>query len=504
MGEGHDHKKVREASEGEGINMDGSPLTYLDLAKSQIRPGEKQCQAFKSGLYDLDKTSMLVSSLKKDGVQVIPAKEIRLNPEKMIWGGFDSDKDSYSGVMGTRPSLRPGEGSGIMRPLPEYAKLLPEIFEDSKTNAFVRSHNQILDLDWHKALREAGIKPDEAITLINVDAHADLHRYEDGTVLPEGNESIGNWVNTMLSKYPNIREFIWALPRDMKSDPALRAAFLESDVPDDVSLIASNPDRRIYINNKTGAHYWDELPEGAAASDYRSVRFRKLAVQDLPDMSKKKVLLTTDLDTFGLSDKDKDAKPYLSTRGGVALQEYVELLKERNLKPFAHVSTISREFLEDNMAQELERFGLLSLSAANAGNAKDLASYFRNRTEVRSASEGKREPGESHNGILTERSENKVLSLLQKLYEIDRLSLSPDSALNLQESNENTELQIALKETAKLFNVTETASKAILEKLAKKSRFGPFDNLKILRHEWIAEMLQHVCQNELPRPNLQR
>jgi len=94
----------------------------------------------------------------------------------------------------------------------EFNNQLKNIFRKSYFD-LVADHNQLLDvLSTLMEEKKIGSSPK---TLIQVDYHSDMYR--DNMHLESGYESVGNWVNVLISK-GTIDEIYWVSPYTSPND----------------------------------------------------------------------------------------------------------------------------------------------------------------------------------------------------------------------------------------------------------------------------------------------
>lgn len=271
-------KEVLKTNDGSKDNAEAvKPIADIDVLIQRVRPGEKQCNSFKNELKSFDSDDKLMDKLKKGQFVDFPADSGRQNRSFIAYAGLDP-LAMKKGTYGDRPDLRPGKGDGRLAEAPPWEGTVKEVFGKAAM-AIVRNHVEIGDLNLQKIMAEKGLPKDAPVTLLNFDAHSDIY---SGRGAVDGKENIGNWVNVMLQKNPNITDFYWVMPNDFKDKPEYSHYYYSGKNHDRI-LADSTPDRTVYINNKTGDFSWDVKPDDFSESDYRTVGIHKRALQDMPD-----------------------------------------------------------------------------------------------------------------------------------------------------------------------------------------------------------------------------
>lgn len=482
-------KEVLKTNDGSKDNAEAvKPIADIDVLIQRVRPGEKQCNSFKNELKSFDSDDKLMDKLKKGQFVDFPADSGRQNRSFIAYAGLDP-LAMKKGTYGDRPDLRPGKGDGRLAEAPPWEGTVKEVFGKAAM-AIVRNHVEIGDLNLQKIMAEKGLPKDAPVTLLNFDAHSDIY---SGRGAVDGKENIGNWVNVMLQKNPNITDFYWVMPNDFKDKPEYSHYYYSGKNHDRI-LADSTPDRTVYINNKTGDFSWDVKPDDFSESDYRTVGIHKRALQDMPDLSAKNIVSSLDVDALANRGYDTALGAKTDWRGDPGIQDFLNKYKELGIRPFLSVISMSPEYVKSEALPRLEQLAWTMVKDGDTG--KDLlATPYRNYINPGYAS-----PDGHHHGILTMRYEHPVYQLLSALHRIDQETKGPDGALSLKRGPENQELEQAIAATADLYKTTPDKAFGLLKGYANKWKFNDAQSKDVLNFGWVEELLRHTCQQGAPKP----
>jgi hypothetical protein len=228
--------------------------------------------------------------------------------------------------------LREGQSSqpvaSDLKADPTYLKGAQKVFGNSYFD-YGRNHDGILDTDVKDIAQRSGIAPDAPVVLINFDTHPDLARGEE-----KGWESISDWVSTALIRNPQITDFYWAMPNDLGKGE-LAKEFL-SGKGKEVKKNLLPPDFDIYIRD--GKITWDkkDLDYSGAPKEYRVVHVHRSTIDNMPSMTGKNVMLTTDLDAFDNRGFDTPYDAQVRWQGEPGFNHYVQILDQKGIHPFFH------------------------------------------------------------------------------------------------------------------------------------------------------------------------
>lgn len=452
--------------------------------------GELTCQDVVGGLRSED-SKPIVEYDYKDGIAswgISPGRDFRHTVKLGLYGNRTEED-----------RLSTAEQSDF-KAEPSYKGLAREVFGNSSFE-IVRNHNQVLDVNEAAVMKKHGISKDDPVVLINFDSHSDMYLQD---MARDGNESIANWVNTTLARNPNITDFYWVLPNEFKNNPALHDHFFmdagkakEHDHGSRRNMALVEPELKVYFNNSTGKMHLYKLPEGASAEDFREVKIHKVALDDMPSMKGKNVILSTDLDGFANKGHDTEQNAQVPFKSDSGFEHYLRQLKEKGVKPFLHTVSVSPEYLQDQHVDQALNFGALvgevsrdgmDMNATNARNliAPDKVPGFAGTQAIQT-------------GVTLERQSNKDLQALYKMFENDRKTHRPDGAINLAnidsddgstgDSKMNDELKASISMTMEVYGIDREAAKNLLKRWDAKD--GKQDG--ILQFQSIEELLVNTC-----------
>lgn len=418
-----------------------------------------------------------------------------------VWGispGRDFEHTVKLGLYGNRGlNDKPANTTeSNFKPEPAYKGLAKEVFGQSSFE-LVRNHNQVLDVNEADVMQKHGISKDDPVVLINFDSHSDMYLYP---MEKDGKESIANWVNTTLARNPNITDFYWVLPNEFKNNPELHQHFFmdpdKSMALDDQTrsnLGVVEPNLKVFFNNSTGKMHLYKLPKGANKDDFRQVNIHKVALDDLPNMKGKNVILSTDLDGFANKGHDTEKKAKVPFQAEQGFENYLKQLKEKGVRPFLHTVSVSPEYLQDEHLNSALDFASLTGEVSRYGMDMNITNE---RNLI--APDRVEKPGEIPqlpSGLTIERDQNKDFQLLYHMFTNDRKTRRPDGAINLTGIDKgdgtkfNDELEAGLNRTMQLYGLNRGDAKKLLKRWDAKD--GKKDGY--LQFQSIEELLVNKC-----------
>jgi len=496
--ESNDNEANKKSTEQNGIKDQGDVphseqacTTLVDELKADTLSGRPLLSLIQPGAEtDLSKYGFKQPNeflrTGDDPNQVTPVDSLRIG-------------DMRRGVYGQRPDGSPEISTPEQSKLierPEYFKDMQDVFGNSRYYDLVRNHNAVISApEGHQAgdhihLPSEGAVDDltdavsgkskESTTLINFDAHSDLW-VNDPNQKVDGQESIAQWVNAVLKKNPNIDEVYWVLPDDFKTNPALKDKYFDHKGPipsyDNV-LVHHARDLDLYLDKESGKIFTGEKPKDYSEDKYRTVKFHKRTLDELPNMEGKRVAASIDLDYFDNRGYDTSFDGQAEYRGEAGFDRFVKTLKEKGIKPIHTTMSASPEYVRSEHARDLLRF------AANVSDSTipKLDSVAVPREDNVYASHG-------HTGIQVNRDGSKGLTLIDGLFKNDARTVRPDDRIDL--SQDSDELRAGIEATRRIYGVDEKGARDVLARLDRMD--GKEDN--VVQFESIEMLLNRVCRS---------
>lgn len=366
-------------------------------------------------------------------------------------------------VWGTDPDKPVADRSpGELKGPPAYLDKLKQVMGNSIFD-MGRDHNGILDTDLSKVLQKQGLPADAPLTVINVDAHADIYK------APGSTEGIADWGNAMISKNPNVKDYYWVLPNDFKTDPNFQPGDgkfnnIFSDAPSDFNA---------YVNNDTGRIQWGG--EQPTDGNYRTVGIHKRTLDQMDDMKGKNVVLTTDLDHFANRGYDTAGDAKVPWKGEQAFQHYVDVLADKHVQPIFHYASFSPEYTKPESVPELMRFAAYSGEVARPDSAPHL-SFHHDKVYPNTPAD--------NDGISVTTDTNSGTRLMQSLFDIDSKTTNPNGLFDTKRPS--AKLDAAHEAVQSIYNVDKPGAQRILHNFSDPK--GVVD----IRAMWDA--LQAACR----------
>ncbi|MGE0262338.1 MAG: hypothetical protein AB7V06_06565 [Candidatus Obscuribacterales bacterium] len=497
--------------EGNDNNQGSKKSAELSGIREQtdIPHSEKACTTLVDELKADSPSGKPLLSLIQPGAETDLSKYGFKQPNEFLRPGEDPDEvtpvdsmrigDMRRGVYGQRPDGEPEvstpEQSKIIE-RPEYFKDMQDVFGNSRYYDLVRNHNAVISAPEGQQPGEHIHRPSEgaiddltatvsgkskeATTLINFDAHSDLW-VNDPNQKINGQESIAQWVNAVLEKNPNINEVYWVLPDAFKANPDVRAKYFDfkGPLPDyDSVLVHAKPDLDLYLDKESGKIFTGEKPKDYSEDKYRTVKFHKRTMDELPNMEGKRVAASIDLDYFDNRGYDTTYKAQAEYKGEEGFARFVAALKEKGIKPVHTTMSASPEYVRSEHARDLLRF------AANVSDSTipKLDAVAVPREDNVYASGG-------HTGIQVNREGSKGLTLMDGLFKNDARTVRPDDRIDL--SKDSDELRAGIEATRRIYGVDEKGARDILARLDRMD--GKEDN--VVQFESIEMLLNRVCRS---------
>ena len=242
---------------------------------------------------------------------------------------------------------------------------LTKIFSNAKFVDTFNDHNQMLDAIEYA--RNNGVNIDEIDTLINFDTHSDL--YINGT---RNHETIADWINSCLSKNPNMTDFYWVVPTNMVYDkevgnilngtdttsftrdiqgrrtPLFRNVGTVADLQNEESVqtYLIGPDD---ASTRGDIRYVTNEDEIAALKQkgYRELKVHICTAENLPSFKGHKVITSLDMDYFSNSGVDT-IREYRDNKTAEELNEamsdFLRTMVEKDIQPVIHGSCFSDDY----------------------------------------------------------------------------------------------------------------------------------------------------------------
>lgn len=395
------------------------------------------------------------------------------------------------GVYGQRvekpEDLKPKDAENVLS-RPEYFETAKEIFGNSEYFDLVRNHNAVLSQPKDKGLGQlinrlkqqdkqdvdkvskslAGKNTSNAV-LINFDAHSDVFT----SAVVKGGESIAQWVNGMLRENPNISEFIWVVPDNFKSDPNLRQYYFEHKGPvpeNDSVLVHDKPEGVFYLDKVSGALIASGKPENFSEAKYRTINYKKMTIDELPNLKDRNVVASIDLDYFDNRGYDTSYDAKAPWQGDAGFVKFLDALKSKDIKPIVTTVSASPEYVSKEHSRELLRFAA-HVSEASKGKMDEVIVPKQHGVY-------RLDP---HQGAQVDRN-TASLKLLFDMFKIDAETKSPTDSIDLHKEGEKRERTI--EAVKKQFKVEKDEALQILGKLdaadGKKNGVIEFDKIESL------------------------
>lgn len=473
------------------------------LPQTEIEPSTESCINVVEELKAARPSGRPILSLVADS-EVVDLTEYLFKQQNEMSGALDVATDPNGFAVGDmRPGLygqrdgrksersQEGDATTVLEK-PPYFEDMKTVFGNSKYFDLVRNHNQILSTPGNRnisqilngdkigldsATRAIQEKPDEPTTLLNFDSHSDMW---SGPV-HRGKESIAQWVNGVLRDNPNVNEVYWVIPKDFQDDPELRSKYFDhhGEIPDnDRVFVHAQRDMTLYLNKESGELVMTGEPEDYSEEKYRKIEFHKRTLDELEDFSGKRTVVSIDLDFFDNRGYDTSFEAAVNYKGSEGFAEFVQTLKDRNIRPDFTTVSASPEYVRNDHMRELLRFSSL---VAEATDAPLDAVAVPKENQVYSAY--------AHDGMQVDRSGVKALELFDALFKIDSQTQKPNDALDL--NLEGEKLQLAIDATRRIYGAkTEQEAMKILQSL--DSADGNPNG--ILEFEAIESLLVRVCR----------
>lgn len=401
------------------------------------------------------------------------------------------------GVYGQRTERaedRKPEDAESLKERPAYFETAKEIFAGSAYFDLVRNHNAVLshpkDRGLGQLLKRIGEQTKQEIgivskslagkdaanaVLINFDAHSDVFT----SPVTKGGESIAQWVNGMLRENPNIKEFIWVLPDNFKSDPHLRQHYFEHKgyVPrDDSVLVHDPPEGVLYLSKETGALIANDKPHDYSESKYRAIPYKKVTIDELPNLKNRNVVASIDLDYFDNRGYDTSYSGSTEWKADAGFAKFLDALKSKDIKPIVTTVSASPEYVRKEHMRDLLRFATHVSEASNGKMdevvvPKQHGVYF----------------DTPHQGAQVDRN-TPSLKVLFDMFKIDAETKAPTDSIDLGKAGEKRER--AIEAVRKQFKVEQDKALQILDKLdaADGNKNG------VIEFERIESLLLRVCK----------
>lgn len=401
------------------------------------------------------------------------------------------------GVYGQRvekpEDLKPQDAESMLE-RPAYFETAREIFSNSEYFDLVRNHNSVLShpkdrglgqfinrlkqqdkKDVDKVSKALAGKDAANAVLINFDAHSDVFT----TPIAKGGESIAQWVNGMLRENPNISEFIWVVPDNFKSDPNLRQHYFEHKGPipsNDSVLVHDPPEGVFYLDKDSGALIATGKPEDYSESKYRTINYKKMTIDELPNLKGRNVVASIDLDYFDNRGYDTSYKAKASWQGEAGFVKFLDTLKSKDIKPIVTTVSASPEYVSKEHSRDLLRF---AAHVSEASKSK--------MDEVVVPKQDAVYKSHLHQGAQVDRS-TASLKLLFDMFKIDAETKSPTDSIDLGKEGEKRERTI--EAVKKHFRVEKDKALQILGKLDTADGNGN----GVIEFEKIESLLLRVCK----------
>jgi hypothetical protein len=401
--------------------------SFVDLLNSP--PGKPELDAMRFGEYVLTK---------------------RGNQRELTSGsGFTADEKKLinSDIYRTDAGAPlPGPFPGKFDKPPAYLSTAQRVFANTSAD-LGRNHNAILDSDLNQLMKANGIGPQEHVSLVNVDAHSDI--LEMGS-----SGGWADWVNKMLAKNPNITDFYWVTPNEFAQGDLKKRYFPDKE-PKEVGIHLQNSgkDKTLFVGID-GTVLWNNVPYDYKAHPerYRIVQFHKRTLSEMPDMSGKKVVLSTDLDFFDNRGFDTLGNAKVSFKGDAGFKEYLDALDQKGVRPFFHFISASPEYNTKEHMLDLLRFAAYSIDSSKDKQPLN----FTHHNDYRDS-------GYRSHGIEEPTQGNRGAEMVWRLFSNDLKTTQPDGRLVLDKANE--ERTAAIRTAMQLYKVNRTGALKILRNL---------------------------------------
>jgi hypothetical protein len=251
-------------------------------------------------------------------------------------------------------------------------------------------------------------------------------------------------------------------------------------------LVHHKPNLDLYLNREAGT-ILTEKPKDFSEDKYRTIKFHKVTLDELPNMKGRRVAASIDLDYFDNRGYDTSYDASTQYQGEAGFEKFVKALKDKEIKPVHTTVSASPEYVRSEHARDLLRFSSLVSDAT----IPKLDAVAVPRQDKVYGGEG------PHTGIQVNREGSKGLTLFNELFKNDSRTRRPDDRLDI--GRESQELLAAIDATKKIYGVDDAGAKDVLKRFDKMD--GIEDN--IVQFESIEMLLNRVCKVG-PEPELRK
>ncbi len=378
---------------------------------------------------------------------------------------------------------------------PSYFATMREIFGQSQYFDLVRNHNQVISTPGDRTIAALSAPspgetvdaatsaiqsaPDAPTVLLNFDTHSDM--YTGAT--SDDQESIAQWVNSVLQHNPNVNEVYWVLPNDLRDNPDLNERyFAESATGNNVDPVFVNAarDMTVYLSRTSGA-LLTERPANYSEENYRAIQFHKRTMDELPDFAGRRAAVSIDLDYFDNRGYDTTAGAEVNYRSQQGFADFVEGMRRVNLQPVFTTVSASPEYVRSEHMRDLLRFSSLVEEATNAPT--DAVVVPRENLVYPDPT------SQTHDGLQVNRQGNQSLEMLYEMFRVDSQTEHPNDSVNL--NVESDELRAVIDATKRVYAAqSDEEARQIL------NRFDTADGNTngIIEFEAIESLLVRLCR----------
>lgn len=413
------------------------------------------------------------------------------------------------GQRGNRTSDRTADTAGTeMLERPAYFSTLQDVFGNSRYFDLVRNHNQVISTEGggtiaqlsapvpapggetiEAARRAIQEDPNAPTVLLNFDSHSDMYA---GSARPN-EESIAQWVNSVIATNPNVNEVYWVLPQDFRDNPEYNAEYINHQGPQDSQdrvFVQSPRDVTLYFN-PADRSLSTTRPADYSPEKYRQIELHKRTIDELPNFQGQRTAVSIDLDYFDNRGYDTSYGAEVNYRGEEGFARFADGLRDANIRPVFTTVSASPEYVREGHMRDLLGFSTLVAEASAAATDAVIV------------------PGQNHayagqynrnSGIQVDRRGNPDLELLYGLFQVDSRSATPNDSIDL--NLDNAETRAALDATRRTFGLS--SNEEARTQLRRMDRADGNEN-GIIEFEAIESLIVRVCQAApQPEPQLRK